>query len=385
MTLEQRADELAREFTRHVGGEPDGVWTAPGRVNLIGEHTDYNAGFVLPVAIGLSCLVAARRRDDGVLRLRSVQAGAAESVGLDGLAPKQQHGWAAYAAGTAWALQQEGVDVPGADVVLSSDVPSGAGLASSAALECAVGLALVDLAGTPLDRTALALAGQRAEVEVVGAPVGVMDQLVSVHGHAGSAVLIDCRSLDVRAVPLALHRHGLQLVVVDTGVTHAHATGGYGDRRRACEQAAALLGVPALRDATLEQVEAAAQALGEQRRRRARHVVTENQRVVQTVAALERDDVAALGPLLAASHASLRDDFEVSSAELDTAVDAALQGGAVAARMTGGGFGGSVVAVVPSHRVADVETRCVQAAAAAGHPVPVVRRVEPSAGAARLR
>ena len=381
---EHRVRELVRHFEEQHGAPPDGVWAAPGRVNLIGEHTDYNDGHVLPVAIDLSCLVAARRRPDPVLELRSLQAGATGPLSLERLGPGRLQGWSAYAAGTAWALQQAGVDVPGADVLLSSDVPSGAGLSSSAALECAVGLALCDLAGGRLDPAALALAGQRAEVEVVGAPVGVMDQLASVHGRADAAVLVDCRSLAVTPVPLGLAQLRLRLVVVDTRVTHAHATGGYGDRRRARERAAALLGVPALRDATLEQVETA-EVLDDELRRRARHVVTEDARVLETVAALERGDVDALGRLLAASHASLRDDFEVSSPELDTAVAAACEGGAAAARMTGGGFGGSVIALVPPERIADVERRCVAAAATAGHPTPVVRQVEPSAGAARVR
>ena len=383
--MSSRVGDVVQAFQAAVGAAPEGVWRAPGRVNLLGEHTDYNEGFVLPVAIDLSCLAAARRRDDGVLHIRSVQSGAGQPLRLDDLDPHRIGGWSGYAAGTAWALQQQGITLQGADVVVDSDVPPGAGLSSSAALECSVGLALSELAGAPADPTALALAGQRAEVEVVGAPVGVMDQMVSMHGKAGSAILLDCRSLEVRPVPLHLADSGLQLVVIDTRVAHAHATGSYAARRAACEQAAELLGVRALRDATLEDVEGAAEVLGDERLRRARHVVTENTRVQALADALSRGDLAPLGSLLAAGHASLRDDFEVSCSELDAAVDAALAAGAVAARMTGGGFGGSVVAFVPVAELDAVRESCRSAAADAGFPVPTVRGVQACPGAARLR
>ena len=382
---ENRADVLAVAFGQAFGAAPDGVWAAPGRVNLLGEHTDYNDGFVLPVAVDLLCRVAARVRDDGVLRVRPRQAGDAAPVALDDVAPGRVRGWSAYALRVAWALRQSGVDVRGADLLVDSDVPSGAGLSSSAALECAVAMALCELAGATLDRTDLALAAQRAETDVVGAPVGVMDQIASMHGDARSAVFLDCRSLEVERVPLPLDEHGLALVVVDTRVTHAHATGGYAARRRECEQAAQLLGVTALRDATLAQVDAGAAQLGSVRLRRARHVVTENARVLSAVAALRAGDLAALGPLLAAGQASLRDDFQVSCPELDLAVEAALDAGAVAARMTGGGFGGSVVVVAPVGRVGAVGDRCRQAAARAGAPHPEVRGVQPADGAHRLR
>jgi galactokinase len=275
------------------------------------------------------------------------------------------------------------VPVAGADILVDSSVPGGAGLSSSAALECSVGLALAELAGASVDRTALALAGQRAETDVVGAPVGVMDQMASAHGQPDAAVFLDCRSLAVEVVPLALAEQDLTLVVIDTRVTHAHATGGYASRRRACEQAAELLGVRALRDATLEQVEGAADTLGDERFRRARHVVSENARVLAAVGALRAGDLAALGPLLAAGHASLRDDFEVSCPELDLAVEAALAAGAHAARMTGGGFGGSVVAIAPLDHVPAVEDSCRVRAAAAGAPEPQVRAVTASGGARR--
>jgi galactokinase len=236
-----------------------------------------------------------------------------------------------------------------------------------------------------VDRTALALAGQRAETDIVGAPVGVMDQLASVYGETDAAVFLDCRSLAVEVVPVPLAEQDLELLVVDSRVTHAHATGGYASRRRACEEAASLLGVEALRDATLQQVDDAADRLGDERHRRARHVVTENARVIEAVRALRAGDLGALGPLLAAGHASLRKDFEVSCPELDLAVTTALDAGAVAARMTGGGFGGSVVAIVPAGRGQAVSEAEAAAAAAHGFPTPQTRTVQLSAGARRLR
>jgi galactokinase len=353
-------------------------------VNLIGEHTDYNDGFVLPVAIDRECTATVARRDDDLLRCWSVQLGEGATASVAELSGEHAEDWSAYVLGVAWALREAGVPVPGADIVVDSAVPGGAGLSSSAALECSVGLALCDLAGVEVERTALALAGQRAETDVVGAPVGVMDQMASVHGRSGSAVFLDCRSLEVQLVPLPLEQLGLSLLVVDTRVTHAHATGGYRDRRRSCEQAARQLGVAALRDVTLEQLESAGAALDEESLRRARHVVTENDRVLAAVQALQRGDIDVLGRLMAASHVSLRDDFEVSVRELDTAVDAAVGAGALGARMTGGGFGGSAVVVVPNDRVEAVGDAVRAAAHAGGLGAPEVYVVAASDGARRI-
>jgi galactokinase len=370
-----------RAFRDLVGRPPDGVWSAPGRVNLIGEHTDYNDGFVLPVAIDRECRAAVARRNDGIVRCWSVQLGAGPEVAVDDLSPATvQPGWAAYVLGVAWALREAGVAVPGMDVVVDSRVQAGAGMSSSAALTCAVGLALCELAGGELDRSALARAGQRAEADVVGAPVGVMDQMAAVHGRAGAAVFLDCRSLDVRQVPLPLQEQQLELLVIDTGVAHAHATGAYASRRRACEQAARLLGVPALRDVA----PFALKDLDGELLCRARHVVTENARVLTAVAALSAGDLAALGPLMSASHVSLRDDFEVSVVELDTAVDACMAAGALGARMTGGGFGGSVLALVAAERSVDVAEAVRAAALSAGLRQPDVYPVVPSDGARRI-
>ena len=375
---------VAAAFAERTGRDPEGVWAAPGRVNLIGEHTDYNDGFVLPAAIDRLVLVAAGRRAGGRLRLWSLQAGPPADLELAGIGPGRVEGWAAYPAGVAWALAQAGVELGGADLVVHGDVPAGSGLSSSAALECATATALADLHGAGLDRAALAGLARRAENEVVGVPSGAMDQMVSMLGRAGHALFLDTRSLGTEQVPLPLEAAGRCLVVIDTRAGHRLVDGAYADRRAACEAAAAVLGVPALRDATAEQVEAAAGALGDPGRRRARHVVTENARVLAAVELLRAGDLDGLGPLLGASHASLRDDYEVSSPELDTAVEAAVAAGAVGARMTGAGFGGSAIALVEAALAGRVADQARAAFAAAGFGPPEVTFVVPSDGARRL-
>ena len=371
-------------FRERTGRDPDGVWAAPGRVNLIGEHTDYNDGFVLPAAIDRQVVAAAGRRDGGRLRAWSLQEAQPAELDLAGIGPGRVEGWAAYPAGVAWALGQAGVAVGGVDLVVDGNVPAGAGLSSSAALECATATALAELSGARLDPVALARVARRAENEVVGVPSGVMDQMASMLGRAGHALFLDTRSLDTEHVPLPLEAAGLCLLVLDTRAGHRLVDGAYADRRAACEAAAATLGVPALRDATLEQVEAAAGALGDPGFRRARHVVTENARVLEAVGLLRRGDLDRLGPLLAASHASLRDDYEVSSPELDTAVEAAVEAGAVGARMTGAGFGGSAIALVGTDQAGRVGDRVRDAFAAAGFGPPAVEPVTASDGARRL-
>ncbi|MDP9387351.1 MAG: galactokinase, partial [Actinomycetota bacterium] len=338
------ARRLAALFEERTGRRPDGVWAAPGRVNVIGEHTDYNDGFVLPVAIDRRVHAAVGRRQDGRIRCWSAQEGAAPELSLSEPAAVAGAGWAAYAAGMALVLAEAGVPVAGFDLVVDSDVPVGAGLSSSAALEAAVGLALVDLHDAGLGPTALALAAWRAEREVVGVPVGVMDQMAVVLGRAGTALFLDTRSLESEALPFDLDAAGLRLVVVDTRVARRLVEGAYAERRRACEEAARRLGVAALRDATPADVDAARDPLGDELWRRARHVVTENARVLAVADRLRAGDVGSIGPMLAASHESLRSDFEVSSAELDVAVAAATAAGAVGARMTGAGFGGCALA-----------------------------------------
>jgi galactokinase len=379
-----RVERVVAAFRERTGRDPEGVWAAPGRVNLIGEHTDYNDGFVLPAAIDRQVVAAAGRRDGGRLRVWSLQEEQPADLELEGIGPGRVEGWAAYPAGVAWALGQAGAEVGGADLVVDGDVPAGAGLSSSAALECATATALADLFGAGLDRAALAGVARRAENEVVGVPSGVMDQMVSMLGRAGHALFLDTRSLDTEQVPLPLEAAGLCLLVLDTRAGHRLVDGAYADRRAACEAAAATLGVAALRDATLEQVEAAAGELGEERFRRARHVVTENARVLEAVGLLRAGDLDRLGPLLAASHASLRDDYEVSSPELDTAVEAAVAAGAVGARMTGAGFGGSAIALAGTELAGRVGDRVRDAFAAAGFGPPAVEAVTASDGARRL-
>ncbi|MDQ1491632.1 MAG: galactokinase [Actinomycetota bacterium] len=383
-------DAVTAAFVERAGRRPDGVWRAPGRVNLIGEHTDYNDGFVLPVAINRSVVVAAARRADDGFRCWSSRNGAGGCVGPvrrpSDIGPGRSTGWSAYAEGMAWVLRDQGLAVPGVDLMVHADLPAGAGLSSSAALEAAVGLALTELAGASADRVALALAGQRAENEVVGMPCGIMDQMAVLLGRAGHALFLDTRSQHTELVPFDPAALGLTLLVLDTRVKHTLAGSPYAERRRACERAAEVLGVAALRDVTLAELEAAAAAgrLDEVTFRRARHVVTENDRVLDVVAALRAGDLEPVGPAMAASHRSLRDDYEVSCAELDVAVESAVGAGAVAARMTGGGFGGSALALVPVAGADTVASAVADAFAANGFAPPAVFAVAVSDGATRL-
>jgi galactokinase len=382
-------ETVTAAFAERAGRPPEGVWQAPGRVNLIGEHTDYNDGFVLPVAIDRAVVVAAGRRDDGVLRSWSTRdRGGPVTRPVAEAGPGASAGWAAYVEGMAWVLREQGIAVPGADLVVHADLPAGAGLSSSAALEAAVGLALLDLAGEKnLDRVALALAGQRAETEVVGMPCGIMDQMAVLLGRAGHALFLDTRSRETELVPFDPAGRGLTLLVIDTRVKHALVGSPYAERRRSCERAAETLGVRALRDVTLDDLEEARSGgkLDEVTFRRARHVVTENERVQNVVEALRAGQMERIGAALAGSHASLRDDYEVSCPELDVAVEAAVSGGAVAARMTGGGFGGSALALAPIDGAGRVEQAVGEAFAAAGFGPPVVFAVSIADGARRVR
>ncbi len=347
-------DDTREGFEAVFGTAPDGLWSAPGRVNLIGEHTDYNEGFVLPFAIDRRTVVALGLRGDRRVRVASTFADELAEIDLDELAPDTLAGWSAYPLGVAWALGEFGADlsaVPGVDLFIDSDVPVGAGLSSSAAIESAIALALNDVWHLGLDRGTLARVGQRAENVAVGAPTGIMDQSASLLGQVDHAVFLDCRSLETELVPLGLAEAGLAILVIDTGVKHSHATGGYGERRAACERGAAAMGASSLRDLTVDDLPRAQQLLDDVTFRRIRHVITENQRVLDTVAMLKAEGAQGIGELLDASHRSMRDDFEISVPELDLAVETAVGAGALGARMTGGGFGGAAIALV---RLADL-------------------------------
>jgi galactokinase len=346
-SAEEQADLAVAQLDKAFGVEPDGVWAAPGRVNLIGEHVDYNGGRCLPFALTRVTAAAVRRRDDDRVRLASSDPDAEPFEGsLADLGPGAVSGWAAYAAGTLWALQQAGLDVPGMDLAVSSDVPLGAGLSSSASLEAAVAVAAAELAGRDDDdalRHLLIQAAIRAENEVVGAGTGGMDQTVALLAEEGSALLIHTRDFRTEPVHLGLAEAGLELMVIDTRVKHTLADGQYAKRRADCDEAARRLGLEWLSDATAADVE----RLSDPRlRARARHVVSENERVDTVVQLVRAGRASEIGPLLDASHASLRDDYEVSAVELDVVVAAAREAGALGARMVGGGFGGSAIALI---------------------------------------
>lgn len=392
---------LTDAFREAFGADPDGLWAAPGRANLIGEHTDYNDGFVLPFAIAHSARVAVRRTRTAALRIAGRQEVAGvRAVEIDPARLSPAHagevpGWSRYVAGAVWALNawaESAGHAPlvaageGYDVVLDSDVPIGAGLSSSAAIECAVVTALAELAGLDVSRETLVLIAQRAENEYVGAPTGILDQSASLLGEDGSALFLDCRSRASRPVPLALEEAGLEILAIDTKVSHAHESGGYGQLRAACEAGAAGLGVQALRDVSVEELEAAQRRLAPEVFARVKHIVTENQRVLDTVRELEAERVewAEVGRLLTASHASMRDDFGNSCPEMDVAVASAVRAGAHGARMTGGGFGGTAIALVPAGARAEVTAAVEQAFAQRGFTAPAIFPIRPSAGARRL-
>jgi galactokinase len=331
------------------GREPR-LFRAPGRVNLIGEHTDYNDGFVLPMAIDRETLVAACERDDRRVRAFSLNLNEGVEFDLDHPGRRQRGLWLDYLEGVAWALEQGGVRLKGADLMIESDVPLGAGLSSSAALEVSVGLALASVSGREVEKATLALIGQRAEHEYVGTQCGIMDQLVAALGQEGHALLIDCRSLQAKPVPIDTTR--VSIVICDSEVKHELSSSEYNTRRAECERGVELLreampGIRALRDVSLEDFERHQERLPETVRKRCRHVITENERTLRAAEALGSDDLEEMGRLMRLSHISLRDDYEVSCAELDLLVEIAGNfQGCLGARMTGGGFGGSTVNLV---------------------------------------
>ncbi|MGW2311573.1 galactokinase [Actinomadura luteofluorescens] len=377
---------LSEGFAEAFGRAPEGVWHAPGRVNLIGEHTDYNDGFVLPFALPLGVSVAAARRDDGVVEVRSLQAATAVTAPVDGGTVASENWpadreWAAYPVGVARVLREHGTG--GASLLIDSDLPQGAGLSSSAALECATALALCDLYGVEIDRPALARLAQRAENEQVGMPCGLMDQSASLLCAPGRALMLDCRSGLSSQVPFDPAASGMVLLVVDTRASHALTGGDYGRRRAECEEAASLLGVSALRD--VKDLAAALAALRDPvLRRRVQHVVTENHRVEAAVGLLRAGALPELGAMLNASHLSLRDQFEVSWPEADATVDTAVRAGARGGRMVGGGFGGSAIVLTPAARAATVRDAITAAYARRGWTPPEFLEAPPSEGAHRV-
>ncbi|MGH3757962.1 galactokinase [Actinophytocola sp.] len=374
------------------GHVPTGVWSAPGRVNLIGEHTDYNDGFVLPFALPFRIAVAARARSDGLLAVTTVgddgRPQRAEPVPVDALAPGGVTGWAAYPSGVSWVLRHEGF-TSGADLVLAGDVPAGAGLSSSHALQCATALALLGLAGTELDepgapsRAEVAAWVQRSENEFVGVPTGLLDQTASLCCVKAHVLFLDVRSGEMEQVPFDPAAAGLDVLVIDTRARHSHGGSGYRERRAGCERAAESLGVPALRDVDPGGLDDALSRLPDELGPLVRHVVTENARVRRTVELLRAGRIAETGELLSASHESLRDDYRVSCLELDLAVDAARAAGALGARMTGGGFGGSAIALVPRNERNAIGDKVLATFAERSLPAPGLFTAVPARGARR--
>ena len=375
-------DALSAEYRTLTDREPEGLWFAPGRVNLIGEHTDYNDGFVLPFALDKKAVVAAGRRDDGILLLHSMELGETVTLALADLAPSSG-GWSAYLAGVVWALRNSGEDVAGVTLVLTSDVPLGAGLSSSAAIECAVVAAMCDLFAldiAPMDRAKLA---RVAENEYVGAPTGLLDQAASTLCRRDAGLFLDCRSLEATLVPLPMSEQGLEILVLDTHTPHSHVDGEYGARRRTCEEAAAILGVVALRD--VDDLDDALSRLDDEvMRKRVRHVVTENARTLAAFEVASSGDLAGLAPLLDASHESMRHDYEITVPTVDLAVVTARESGALGARMTGGGFGGCIIALCAEGEGEGIGERIAAAFAGAGFAPPTWFIASPAEGAGRL-
>ena len=367
---------VAQAFSGEFGSAPAGVWSAPGRVNLIGEHTDYNAGLCLPIALPHRTYAAVRPRTDRRLRLHSLQSGEQYELGLDEVRAGNPSGWGGYAAGVLWALQDAGHQVGGLDLVVDGQVPVGAGLSSSAALECSVAAAVSDLFDLTLlrddsARAELAAICVNAENTIAGAPTGGMDQSAALRCQVGHALLLDCRDGSVAQVPFDLSAHGLSLLVMDTRAEHAMVDGQYAQRRASCEEAARQLGVSSLREVPVKGLAQALDRLSDKLiRARVRHVVTEIDRVRQSVALLQAGRLTDVGPVFNASHVSMRDDFEISCAELDVAVETATTHGALGARMTGGGFGGSAIALVPSDSTAEVTLAVIRAFADKGFGSP---------------
>ena len=377
------AKSLIQAVRNQTGRQPAGVWAAPGRVNLIGEHTDYNEGYVMPFALAQRVLIAAAPRNDPTWSVTSLNNDSTKIFSAADLNPGMA-GWQAYVAGVVWALQEAGHRVGGADLVLTSDVPEGAGLSSSAALECAVLTALADLNDLDIVGIERAKLARRSENAFVGAPTGLMDQAASTLCTAGHALFFDCRTDAAEQVLFDTTSAGLEILVLDTKTPHALVDSEYAARRASCEQAARLLGIPALRDVT--DLDAALDQLPDPvLKRRVRHVVTENARVLEAADVLRAGRIADLAPLLDASHESMRNDFEITVPQVDLAVETARSSGSLGARMTGGGFGGCIIALVELGDSERIGEAIVESFGAAGYGPPMYFTAVPSTGAQRLQ
>ena len=373
--------QIEKKFLETFGAEPDLVAAAPGRVNLIGEHIDYSDGFVLPFAIKDRTLVAARKRNDSMVRIASAQRrNKIVTVDINTVKPGLKGEWERYALGVLWALGvKEGVDL-----LIDGHVPLGAGLSSSAALECSVATAMNHLFDLGFNLEDLARLTQKAENQYVGVPCGIMDQSVSLMATQGSALLLDCRDLTTKNIPFDVVSSGLELLIIDTQAHHALTDGGYAERRASCESVVAKLGITSLRELSMQQLENSRGLLTETEFVRARHAVTEMKRVLECVDALSKSDFAKVGQLINQSHASLRDDYTVSCPELDTAVEAALSAGALGSRMVGGGFGGSAIALIQASKTRETIKAVEKAFSSKGFKAPRFFTSLPSQGAELL-
>ena len=373
--------QIEKKFLETFGAEPDLVAAAPGRVNLIGEHIDYSDGFVLPFAIKDRTLVAARKRGDSIVRIASAQRrNKIVTVDISTVKPGLKGEWERYALGVLWALGvKEGVDL-----LIDGHVPLGAGLSSSAALECSVATAMNHLFDLGFNLEELARLTQKAENQYVGVPCGIMDQSVSLMATQGSALLLDCRDLTTKNIPFDVASSGLELLIIDTQAHHALTDGGYAERRSSCESVVAKLGITSLRELSMEQLEISCGLLTETEFVRARHAVTEMKRVLECVEALSNSDFEKVGQLINQSHTSLRDDYTVSCPELDTAVEAALAAGALGSRMVGGGFGGSAIALIQASKTTETIKAVEKAFSSKGFKAPRFFTSLPSQGAELL-
>jgi galactokinase len=369
---------IARTFEELYGRKPEVIAEAPGRVNLIGEHIDYSEGFVLPFAIADRAYAAIASREDGLVRVASHQRKEKIfTIDINDVKPGSKGEWEKYVLGVIWSLGL----TSGVDILVDGSVPAGAGLSSSAALECSVAVGLNTLFNLNKSKEDLARATQKAENDYVGVPCGIMDQSVSLMAQAGAALLLDCRDLSTETVPFNVADAGLELLIIDTQAHHALVDGGYAERRAACESVAAKLDIPSMRHLTLASLEANREKLTPTEFIRARHAVTEIARVLDAVTALRASDFVTLGKLINASHISLRDDYAVSCPELDVAVDASLAAGAMGARMVGGGFGGSAIALIKASEVQQTRDAVAAAFESKGFKKPRFFTSLPSAGA----